>query len=428
MELHYLSYSSLPEDPGVYQFLNDKGVVLYVGKAKNLRRRVSSYFTKRDDLGEKTRLLVSQIERIRVTLVASELESLLLEANLIKKFNPKYNAKLTDDKSYVRIKITVKDKLPKVLLARREEDKNSIFFGPFPNSTDVKFVLKFIRKIFPYQGVANHAKRYCLYYHLGLCPCPPMFETEEEIKSYRKNILHIVQFLKGENTKIIKDLEKDRNAFSKTENFEDAQKTQKKIDAIKSITTKNTNPFDYETNPNLLSDMRSKEINELLSALKNNDVIVDKLERIECYDISNISGTNAVGSMVVFKNGEKDSSSYRRFQIKRPPKVVPNDFAMMKEVISRRIKHTEWGMPDLIIIDGGKGQVSSASTILLENNIEIPLIGIAKREELLVTTDFKIIRLTRNSNALNLVRRIRDEAHRFAVTYHKKLRAKQFLN
>lgn len=428
MELPYLSYSSLPEEPGVYQFLGEKNVVLYVGKAKNLKKRVSSYFVKRTDLGEKTKLLVTQVKKIRVTLVASELESLLLEANLIKKYNPKYNARLTDGKSYLRIKITLKDESPKVLLARKEEDKRSIFFGPYPSSNEVKLVLKFIRRIFPYQSVVKHPKRYCLYYHIGLCPCPPMLKTTEEIKHYRKDILHIVHFLKGENKKIIKDLQKERDGEAKLENFEKASEIQKKINAISLVTTKNINPFDYETNPNLLSDTRTKEINELITALNLNDVNVTKLNRIECYDISNITGKNAVGSMVVFANGEKDTSSYRRFQIKRPPVIVPNDFAMMKEVISRRIKHPEWGTPDLMIIDGGKGQVSSANQVLMENDLYIPLIGIAKKEELLITTDFKTIRLPFRSAGLNLVRRIRDEAHRFAITYHKKLRAKQFLN
>lgn len=255
-----------------------------------------------------------------------------------------------------------------------------------------------------------------------------MFKTRQETAHYRKNITHIIQFLKGENNKIIKELERERERESKKENFEEASLIQKKINAISSITIKKTNPFDYETNPNLLSDTRSKEINELIIALNLNGVSVKKLERIECYDISNISGKNAVGSMVVFTNGEKDSSSYRRFQIKHPPKIVPNDFEMMKEVISRRIKHREWKMPDLMIIDGGKGQVSSATQVLTESNLDIPLVGIAKREELLITTDFKIIRLPTRSDGLNLVRRIRDEAHRFAITYHKKLRAKQFLS
>lgn len=398
-----------------------------MGKAKNLKKRVSSYFLNKD-LGPKTQALVEKIKKIKTINTSSELESLLLEANLIKKYNPKYNIRLTDGKSYIRAKITLKDKAPKILLARREEDKNAIFFGPFPSSNDLKIVLKLIRKIFPYQSVLNHPNRHCLYYHIGLCPCPPMFKTEDEFKEYRKNIKHIVQFFSGESKKIIKELEKERDNESKNENFEKASEIQKKIDSIVLITTPRKSAFEYEQNPNLRADIRSAETNELINALNANGLNLKKLERIECYDISNISGKFATGSMVVFINGEKDSSEYRRFQIKRPPRVVPNDFAMMREVIKRRFSHSEWPFPDLVIVDGGKGQISSAKKALFEMNLEIPLIGIAKREELLITSDFNVIRLPRTSGGLTLVRRIRDEAHRFAITYHKKLRAKYFLN
>ena len=203
---------------------------------------------------------------------------------------------------------------------------------------------------------------------------------------------------------------------------------QKKIDAVTAVTSSRRSPFEYEINPNLRSDLRTGETNELLKILKSNGVSLSKLERIECYDISNISGKFATGSMVVFINGEKDSGEYRRFKIKRPPRVVPNDFAMMQEVVKRRFNHPEWGSPDLLIIDGGKGQISAVNKALFEINVEIPVIGIAKREELLITSDFKVIRLNRTSPALNLVKRIRDEAHRFAITYHKKLRSKYLLS
>lgn len=415
----------LPTNPGVYMFLDENGDVLYVGKAKNIKNRVSSYFVNRRDLGTKTQILVSKIKKIKTINVDSELESLLLEANLIKKFNPKYNAKLTDGKNYLLARITIKDSTPKVLFARRDGEKDSIYFGPFPNSSDLKLVLKIIRKIFPYQSVLHHSKRLCLYYHLDLCPCPPMFTSDQQAKEYKSNIRHIIQFLNGQSKEVVKELEKERNQASKNELFEEAADIQKRIDAINLITSPSHNPFEYEINPNLRSDLRSKELDELLKILKSNGVNIEKLDRIECYDISNISGTNATGSMVVFTNGEKDSSNYRRFKIKRPPKVVPNDFAMMKEVISRRLEHIEWGRPDLIIVDGGKGQISSAKKALFENdNQDIPLIGIAKREELLITSDFKTIRLSKRSEGLMLVRRIRDEAHRFAIAYHKKLRSK----
>ncbi len=399
-----------------------------MGKAKNLKKRVSSYFTHKD-LGQKTKVLVSQIKTISTISTDSELESLLLEANLIKKYTPKYNIKLTDGKAYILARITVKENDPKVLLSRRTEDPSSVYFGPFPSSNDLKIVLKLIRKIFPYQSVLNHPKKYCLYNHLGLCPCPPMFKTHEEFKNYKTTIHHIIQFFEGDTKNIIRELEIERDLLSKEEKFEEAAQIQKKIDSIDFITSKKHNPFEYEINPNLRQDLRIEETDELLKVLNNNGVELKKLERIECYDISNISGKHAVGSMVVFTNGEKDGNNYRRFKIKRPPKVVPNDFAMMREVITRRLDHlSDWGTPDLIIVDGGKGQISSAMKALFEKNCDIPLIGIAKREELLITTDFRVIRLSNKSPALNLVRRIRDEAHRFAITYHKKLRSKYFLN
>ena len=424
MEVSQSHYQRLSENPGVYLFLDEEGEVIYVGKAKNIRKRVSSYFTKKSGQGPKTKVLVSKINRIRTVNADSELESLLLEANLIKEYNPKYNARLTDGKSYIRAKIAIGERIPKVLFARTEVDKKAIYFGPFPSSSDLKIVFKIIRKIFPFQSVINHPRRFCLYYHLNLCPCPPMFENDGQIKDYKKNINHIVQFLNGQTKKIIKELEEERDELGEIEKFEEARNIQNKIDSIKIVTSAPRNPFEYVINPNLSSDLRSKELKELIKVLKINGIFVKNLRRIECYDISNTSGTNATGSMVVFINGEKDPSSYRRFQIKRPPKVIPNDFAMMREVISRRLTHPEWGKPDLIIVDGGKGQISSAKKAMLEQDEDIPIIGIAKREELLITSDFKIIRLPKTSPALNLVKRIRDEAHRFAITYHRKLRGK----
>ena len=420
------SYQLLPTKEGVYLFLDGNGNVLYVGKAKNLRKRVSSYF-RSYDLGIKTAILVENINKIKTIITDSEIESLLLEANLIKKYNPKYNARLTDGKSYIRAKITIGESIPKVLFARLEEDKKAIYFGPFPSSNDLRVVLKLIRKIFPYQSVVNHPKKYCLYYHLGLCPCPPMFDNPKQFKEYKHNIRHIVQFFQGETKKILKELERERDGLSRGEYFEEARSIQDKIDSIKIVTSASRNPFEYEINPNLRSDIRNKELSELQKILNANGVKVSKLERIECYDISNIGGAHATGSMVVFSFGEKDSANYRRFKIKRPPKVIPNDFAMLQEVLQRRIRHKDWPFPDLIIVDGGKGQISSASKVLFEQNLQIPLIGIAKREEILITTDFKIIRLPRTSPALNLVKRTRDEAHRFAITYHRKLRSKHLL-
>ena len=395
---------------------------MYIGKAKNLKNRVRSYFTNLDKLGPKTKLLVSKIKKIKTVTVFSEIEALLLEASYIKKYKPKYNTRLTDGKAYPLIRITIKDKFPKVLVARKTTDKKSIYFGPYPASTALRLVLKTVRKIFPYQSVTNHPKRPCLYYHLGLCPCAEVFDDKE----YRTNINHLINFLNGKTKKVIKDLRVERDRLSSLEEFEKASNIQKKIDAIAYITNPAYKQFDYETNPNLTQDVLSSQLSSLRYLLSQNGIYAKKLERIECYDISNTSGTNATGSMVVFINGEKDSSLYRRFKIKTLPNI-PNDFAMMQEVITRRLNHNEWEFPDILIVDGGKGQVSSALKALIKKNLKIPVIGLAKREETIITSNFKEVNLSKDSEALYLLQRIRDEAHRFAIAYHRKLRSKTFL-
>lgn len=393
-----------------------------MGKAKNLKNRVSSYF--RDtDLGEKTRILVSKIHTITYLPVASEVESLLLEAMYIKKYKPAYNIRLTDGKSYPLIRITTKELYPAVLIARRADDKKSQYFGPFPNAGAMKLVLRTIRRIFPFHSVLKHPKTFCLYHHLDLCPCVPAIDTDEARKEYKKTIQKIITFLEGDIKKVTKELEKERDTQSADENFEKAKQIQVKIEAMQLITYPLHMPYEYETNPNLKTDIRRQELEELRYHLRNVGLEVPQIHRIECYDISNTSGTNATGSLVVFTDGEKDAKWYRRFKIK-PETKGPNDFAMMHEVLQRRMKHLEWPMPDLIIVDGGKGQISMAKKALEKAGIERALVGLAKKEEIIITADFRKILLPKSSHALQLVMRIRDEAHRFAITYHKKLRSK----
>ncbi|MBI2195757.1 MAG: excinuclease ABC subunit UvrC [Candidatus Levybacteria bacterium] len=412
----------MPQNFGIYIFLNHRGNTLYVGKAKNLKSRVSSYFRSSAELGEKTKQLVGKVKKIRIIKTQSEIESLLLEAYLIQKYKPFYNIRLSDNKSYPLIRITIKEKNPAVLLSRKEDDKKSIYFGRYPSSSSARSVLRTVRRIFPYQSVVNHAKRRCLYNHIGLCPCPPLFTTGQDIKEYRKNILRIVQFLKGNSKKVLRQLEGDRNLYSRRDEFEKAAAVQRQISAIEYITSPTYKPFAYEVNPNLEEDLRRKEMDSLIAALKEKGVGVENLNRIECYDISNISGKFAVGSMVVFENGEKNTSQYKRFKIKET--AGPNDFAMMQEVLRRRFKRDGWAMPDLIVIDGGKGQISAALKVLRQSNIDIPVLGLAKRLETIITSDLQEISLPRGSDPLNLVMKIRDEAHRFAITYHRRLRSK----
>lgn len=413
----------LPQEPGIYIFLDKQGVVLYVGKAKNLKNRVSSYFSK-TVTGEKTKLLVSQIHKIKIIKVISEIESLLLEANLIKKYRPHYNIRLINNNSYQMIRITVHDQYPKVLLSRYADDPQSLYFGPYPSGSTIKMVLRLMRKIFPFQSVENHPKRICLFNHLGLCPCPPIFNSPEDKKTYKKNIKNLVLFLQGKKQQVIIGLQKERDIYSKTENFENAKKIQNQIDAISYITQPMHSAIEYQHNPNLSQDLHNKELGNLATYLQKAGYAVKNIKKIECYDISNTSGTNATASMAVFINGEKNSAEYRRFKIRQTE--GPNDFAMMQEVITRRLKHTEWQYPDLIIVDGGKGQVTAALKALKEANLAIPIIGLAKKEETIITSDYKEIRLPKDSESLHLVMRIRDEAHRFAVTYHRKLRSKIF--
>jgi excinuclease ABC subunit C len=422
------SYSQLPEKAGVYEFLDKNGIILYVGKANNLKSRVSSYFMRSADLGSKTKLLVEKVHKIKITIVESELEALLLEAFYIKKFRPKYNIRLADDKSYVRIKIAVKDKYPYIQLVRREEDPKSVFFGPYPSSGAVKLVLRTMRKVFPYQSGPTHPKQICLYNHIGLCPCPPVFDSPQLVKAYRKNINGIIRMLEGKSRQIKRELERQRDIFSKNENYEEANIIQKKINALSIITEPYHKPFEYHVNPNLRSDIRMMELTELKDILNNNGMNITYLHRIECYDISNTQGTFATGSMVVFIDGEKESSEYRRFKIKKDG--TPNDFAMMEEVLTRRFKREGWEKPSLVIVDGGKGQITSALKALAINNINIPLIGLAKREETIIIPqngNFIEVSLPKNTKALHLIMRIRDEAHRFAITYHKLLRSKNAL-
>jgi excinuclease ABC subunit C len=449
----------LPEKEGVYQFLDSKGHTLYVGKAKNLRQRVSSYFLNQSVLGEKTRILVSQIRKIKVTEVNSEIEALLLEAYLIKKHSPRYNIRLTDGKSYPYIRIVLKDKYPAVLLARKTDDSSSIYFGPYPSSSSVKLVLRLLRRVVPYVSVLNHPKRYCLYYHLGLCVCPPMHDTPRLRRQYRVYIRRLVAILEGKSKSIMRELIKERDKFSQKENFEQALVIQKQIDSLSYITQPVRKPFEYDINPNLRSDIRLKELAKLRDVLSAHGLLLSSLKKIECYDISNIQGTNATGSMVVFINGEKCPSLYRKFRINR--EQTPNDFAMMEEVLIRRFKHKEWEYPDLIIVDGGKGQISAGLKALVKFSLPIPLVGLAKREEKLILPKFSPpfsvnllssagektqipnqitngelfskylkfieISLPQDSSALLLLRRVRDEAHRFALTYHKLLRSKNLL-
>lgn len=413
----FIHKSQLPHKPGVYIYKDNKGRVIYVGKAIDLYHRVSSYFS--GEQTPKTAALVTQISFVDTIIVESELEALILEANLIKKYLPEFNVRLTDDKDYLYIKITKED-FPRVLTARKHEIKGSLkYFGPFPSSKTVKSTLKSLRRVFPWcQYGPNKQNRACFYYHLNLCPgaCVGKISKEE----YRKNIFRLSQLLDGNKEGLIEDLSKEMDRASKAQNFEEAGRIKRIITGIAYLTQPNRTS-NYLENPNFLEDQREVALKALQEALNLPNVP----SRIEGYDISNIQGKEATGSMVVLTNGEIDKSEYRKFKIHITGR--PNDVGMHREMMRRRLKN-DWPMPDLIIIDGGRGQVNGVYQELGVNNQALPIYGLAKRMEWLYPPGTgEVVKLPRKSPALHLLQKLRDESHRFAITYHKKLRSKTFL-
>lgn len=410
-----MNLANLPENSGVYIFKDKYQVPIYVGKAVNIKKRVKNHFGLKKS-NAKEQLLVERTASIDSIVVDSEIEALILEANLIKNHQPLFNSQLKDDKDYIYIKIT-DDEFPKVLAARKRDLTDTReFFGPFPSSSKVRATLKFLRRVFPYSNCKPNQRRPCLYFHLGLCPgvCAGVITKED----YRTNIRKIVLFLKGERQKIINDLEKQLKTASKKLEFERASIIRDQIESINYITKPSRNFEHFEPD---LEGIRNMEMEELAKEIN----LTKTPKRIECYDISNIHGKDATGSMVVFTNGMADHSEYRRFKIKTV--VGINDTAMMAEIVERRLKN-DWPVPDLIVVDGGKGQLNAVFEVLRRKDKEIPIISLAKRlEEIYLPGNPKPLKLSRQNRALRLIQRLRDEAHRFAINYHRKLRSKRFL-
>jgi len=420
---------SLPNGSGVYIFWDNQKKPIYVGKSVRIKLRVKSYFLK--DLSPKTSQMISKAKYISTIMVDSDLEALLLEAKLIKKLQPKYNIQLKDDKHPLYIKIT-KDEFPQVLTARKiDQEKDYLaFFGPFPSSQNVRNVLRLLRKIFPY---AQHkvGKRACFYSQMGLCdPCPSEIvkvdkdKAELLKKKYLKNIKNIKKTLEGKIKFVKESLQQEMISLSNKERFEDARVLRDQIQMLEYITQSVRPVSDFLKNPNLYEEIRSEETKALHRILSQFMKIPEKLNRIECYDVSHLGGTSPAASMVTFIKGEPEKTYYRHFRINE--EKGGDDLLSLKEVINRRLKHlNDWGKPDLIMVDGGKTQVAVFWGVL--KSYSIPVVGLAKRFETLVIPyavrgklAYKEIVLSKGV-VLNLLQRIRDEAHRFAQRYHHKL-------
>lgn len=407
----------VPDVPGIYQFIDSQGKILYIGKAKSLKRRILSYFQNKN-LGPKTNLMVSKIADTKFIKVFSEFEALLLEAALIKENQPFYNTNAKDDKSPLYIKIT-SDEIPLITAVRNEKPKRGVYLkGPFPNSKTAKDVLKIIRKIFPYCHHKN-PRRPCLYVHLGLCPYP--YKSNDSKNSYLRNIERIKKLLKGQSKRVILELKRVMEILSKNQEFEQANDIKIKIQQLEFLISSYHSPLEFLERPTLVDDLTMAKLADFKETLE----ISKTPKRIECFDISNISGKLATGSMVVFENGKTAKNQYRRFRIKFSDK--PNDYQMLKEVLTRRFKNN-WPLPDLLIIDGGRGQLNVAINVLSKSRLSIPVISLAKRqEEIYMENKILPIALKKESPVRQLVQEIRDEAHRFALNYHRLLRSKQLL-
>jgi len=406
---------------------------LYIGKAANIRERVRNHFQQpafRDNL------FINQISRIGYIKTDSEIEALILEAYLIKKYQPRYNVFWRDDKNFFYIGIT-KENLPRVFITHQLKSKLEIeYIGPFVEGKPLKQTLRFLRRIFPYYTVKKHPRTLCSYCHLGLCPGP-----NPDVTEYKGNIKNLISVLKGKRKSVFNNLKKEMKSASSLQDFEKAAKNRDQIMALERVFS-HIKIFAktgvYERWPNT-----QKVLQNLLKTKK-------KISRIEAYDISNIQGREATGSMVTFINGMADKNFYRRFKIRYEGKpstrakhgaglvphrnkvsgAGPNDIAMIKEVLARRFLHPEWPFPDLILIDGGKAQLNVGIYALQQyksvKSASISVLALAKRKNELYIENRKrpILLKTLPRPIFNLILQLRDEAHRFAITYHRKLRKK----
>ena len=409
---------TLPLTSGVYLMKGAEGEILYVGKAVSLRKRVQSYFRKSNERLSKTDILVEAIKDIDYISTASEAEALILEASLIKQHQPKFNVELRDDKSYPFIEITKED-FPRIAVVRpnfkqqkeRPSVKSSKFYGPYVNPRLIREALDIIRKIFHFRTCNPFPKKACLDFHIGLCDAPCIQNINRG--EYNKIIKNVCLILEGRKDELYNNLKAEMESLAAAHKFEEASRVRDQIRAIGALYS-GTKDINYY-----------KEAEQLQRTLN----LFRLPKRIEAFDISNIMGQQAVGSMVSFLNGKPNKKNYRRFRIRGVEGI--DDFKMIAEVVARRyrrLKDEHQIFPDLIVIDGGKGQLSSALEELKSLDVDIPIISLAKREEeIFLPNKRNPVILAHESLGLKLLQRIRDEAHRFAISYHKVLRTKEFI-
>jgi excinuclease ABC subunit C len=428
---------TLPRSSGVYFHKDKSGEIIYVGKAAVLKNRVRQYFQSTRDLDVKTRALVAEIDDTDWIETESEIDALFLESEMVKRYMPRFNILLRDDKSQTFVRIDMKSEWPCVCFTRNPADDGAEYFGPYYNGYAVKKALRYLRKVFPYYTKPPSEGRPDLDVHLGLSPRPGTSSDE-----YKAMLRKLIRYFQGGRKALATEIEKEMKQAARLQDFENAALLRNKLSNLRELQRRimfGDKEFLDISKDKALSDLRD------LLGLKSQPA------RIEGYDISHMSGTNVVASMVVFSNGASDRANYRKFKTRIEHN---NDFYNMNETLTRRLSEknlTSWGRPDLILIDGGKGQLDAALQARdAQGQISIPFIGLAKREEQIVihhtksqvtlskeklqelegyttiTDDFTLINLPHSTHIVKLLQRVRDESHRFAVSYHTVLkRAKQ---
>lgn len=409
----------------MYWFSDAAGTPLYVGKAKRLKARLRSY-TRFADLSPKIKQLVSTAKQVHYTELASELEALLTETELIKIYQPKFNSLAKDDKSALYISLS-RDELPTLRQVRKKQlptrTERSHYFGPFPSAYRVKQILKIARPLFRWcEQPLPTRPRGCFYAQLGLCSgiCQGKVTTAQ----YREQIAQLRLFLAGRSSALKKQLKSEMRRQAQAQAYEEAALTRDRLVMLREVTEA---PYQLPPDPTLLQLAHSVTDNQLaylrrLLHLYAHCPTEYPLTRIEGYDVSNLSGTNAAVGMVVFLAGLSAQDHYRLFNIRSLQ--TPNDPGMLQEAIWRRQAHPEWGRPDLLVIDGGEPQLRAVRAALIW---PIPVLGIAKRPDRLLLGETSLI-LPDHHPALQLVRLVRDEAHRFSKNQHLRLRKRQLLN
>lgn len=434
LTLEQVKQLAIPETPGSYQFFDHEGTIIYVGKAVDLRRRVYSYWQRRDDLTPAKQQMVDLVVAIKWLQTDSEIEALLLEANLIKKYQPKYNIVWRDDKRYVYIAFSAED-FPRIYLTRKLESAGQ-FFGPFTSTQAARETIKILRKVWPYRSCSRLPARACLYYRLGQCPGPCQGFIDRP--GYKRIIQNIVLFLQGEKQSVVKKLQAELDRLRqqlarsvKHNEISDIVVIEQKISSL----GWQLNQLTKVLAASHVLGLEEKYANDVLELAKLLN-LSQLPQRIEGYDLSNLYNLQAVGSLVVFTGGEANSSEYKRFKLAGAEAGGDlGDIALLKEMLARRLAHQDWPKPDLLVIDGAKAQVNAARRLLDRAGWTMPVIGLAKdkglrsaraMDKLYFPGQAQALQLSLNNPALHLLKRVRDEAHRFAITYHRQIRRKKF--